>query len=91
MVPDHHIWKRVRNSHHSGAIRGYCKSPVTEYGRNSPLHCESCATNKKVKPAENPGIQQADNHLDFLDQIDLMIQEQELHKGQCNQVNYVKS
>jgi len=87
MVPDHQIWKRVRNTYHGGAIRGYCKSPVREYGRNSPLPCQSCATscatNKKIKPAENQGTKQvADSHLDFLDQIDLMIQEQDLHKGQ---------
>jgi len=71
----------MRNIYHGGAIRGYCKSPVREYGRNSPLPCQSCATNKKVKPVENPATQQADIHLDFLDQIDLMIQEQDLHKG----------
>jgi len=81
MVPDHLIWRRVRNSLHGGAVRGYCKSPVTEYGRNSPLPCESCSISKKVKPSDHPGVPQPDNHLDFLDQIDLMIQEQDLHKG----------
>ena len=79
MAPDHHIWRRIRRPHHGGAIRSYCKSPVTEYGRNSPIPCNSCDNHtKKRKPDETP-----QQRSDFLDQIDLMIKEQDVHKGSC--------
>ena len=79
MAPDHHIWRRIRRPHHGGAIRSYCKSPVTEYGRNSPIPCNSCDNHtKKRKPDEVP-----QQRSDFLDQIDLMIKEQDVHKGSC--------
>lgn len=79
MSPDHHVWKRIRKLHHGGAVRSYCRSPVTEYGRNSPLPCDSCnKSNKKRRPNEPP--QRATT--DFLDQIDLMIQEkQDVYKS----------
>ena len=82
MAPDHHIWRRIRRPHHGGAIRSYCKSPVTEYGRNSPLPCNGCDNAKKRKPSKPPPQQQQQrSKSDFLDQIDLMIQEQDVHKG----------
>lgn len=80
MAPNHHIWRRIRRLHHGGAIRSYCKSPVTEYGRNSPIPCNSCdGYVRKRKSNEQP---QRSNS-DFLDQIDLMYKEQDVHKGWC--------
>ena len=82
MAPDHRIWQRIRRPHHGGAIRSYCKSPLTEYGRNSPLPCNSCDNHmKKRKPDE--AMQQQRSRSDFLDQIDLMIKETDVHKGRC--------
>lgn len=75
MAPDHHIWRRIRRPNHGGAIRSYCKSPITEYGRNSPLPCNSCDNcAKKRRPDE---LQQQRSKADFLDQIDWM----DVHKG----------
>jgi len=83
MAPDHHIWKRIRRPHHGGAIRSYCKSPVTEYGRNSPPPCNICDNyTKKSRKSGEPQRSMSD----FLDQIDLMIKEQDVQKG-CIKIN----
>lgn len=78
MVPDHHIWRRIRRPYHGGAIRSYCKSPITEYGRNSPLPCIGCDSYTKKRKSSEP-LQRSRS--DFLDQIDLMIKEQDVQKG----------
>ena len=80
MAPDHHIWRRIRRPYHGGAIRSYCKSPITEYGRNSPLPCINCDNYAKKRKANDIPLQQQD----FLDQIDLMMKEQDMHKSSLN-------